>query len=143
MSDPAPGPTPRSRRSRRLRWGLAAGAIATLLLVSLLVVPYHAVSQVVELSAGSTAAASVVVPQAGWVTVHFDKVGGYSGMMGSAGMEYWMDGPGGPMFHHSMMRGADSYAFWSWGGTYYCGVGYTGPDHGNMSVWVNATWGLL
>jgi hypothetical protein len=58
-------------------------------------------------------------------------------------MHYWMQGSGGMMFDHSMMRGSNSYSFWSWGGTYQCGAGYSGSRSGMMPVWVNATWGML
>jgi hypothetical protein len=58
-------------------------------------------------------------------------------------MHYWMQGSGGMMFDHPMMGGSDTYSFWSWGGTYQCGAGFTGSGYGSMPVWVNATWGLL
>lgn len=64
-------------------------------------------------------------------------------MMAGGGMVYWMNGPSGAMFNHSMMRSGDTLSFWSWGGTYRCGAGYLGSDSGSMTVWVNASWGML
>lgn len=59
-------------------------------------------------------------------------------------MTYWMNGPHGMMFNHSMMMGGpSSYSFWTWGGSFRCGGSYLGPGPGAMDLWVNATWGLI
>ena len=58
-------------------------------------------------------------------------------------MSYWMGGGGsGRMLDHSMMGGSDPYSFWSWGGTYECGAGYSGTGPGEMPVWISATRGV-
>jgi len=127
---------PRKRRRRILAVVLVV-VIALGVTLALLIVPYHSSSQEIQVASGAGATTSLTVPTAGWVTVHFSHP---SAMMS---MRYWMQGPGGMMFDHSMMSGSDSYSFWSWGGTYQCGAGYTGSGYGMMPIWVNATWGIV
>jgi len=126
------------------RWVLPTVIAVVILLVGFVVlflVPVRSSSKEVQVSPGSYTTTELSIPQAGWVTVHFDRPGGM-GM--DLGMMYWMDGPGGMMFNHSMMGGTDSYSFWTWGGaTYHCGAGDFGGGSGTMTVWVNATWALL
>lgn len=137
--DPAQG-----RRTSRtgLRLGLAA-LVAVTVVLGLIFVPVSSSATQVHFSAGSSATTTLTIPRPTWVTIRFDRVGGYGGMMAGSGMVYWMDGPSGMMFDHSMMRSGDSYSFWTWGGTFHCGTGYVGSGNSVISVWVNATWGML
>jgi len=140
----SPGGVSAQPSPKRRRWVVpAVVGIAVMLVgvVVLFVVPFHSASKEVQFTPGESTTTNLSIPQAGWVTVHFDRQGG-QGM--GPGMLYWMEGPGGMMFNHSMMAGGDSYSFWTWGGgTYRCGVGYSGGGSGMMHVWVNATWGLV
>ena len=129
-------------KSRRIL-GVVSLVTAVSVLVALLFVPAQVSAHAVQVSAGGSAVVDITVPRPGWVTVHFDMAGDYGGMAPGAGMHYWMDGPSSGMFDHSMMRGGDSHSFWSWGGVYHCGVGYSAESGGPVSVWVNASWGLL
>ena len=138
VSSPSPSP-----KRRRWLWPAVTVVAIVVVLLGLIFIPVHSAAKEVQFSAGSSATTSLTIPQAGWVTVQFNRVGGYGGMMAGSGMMYWMDGPSGMMFNHSMMHGGDSYSFWSWGGTYRCGAGYPGAGSGMMDVWVNATWGVL
>ncbi|MHB8351215.1 MAG: hypothetical protein ACYDFT_00730 [Thermoplasmata archaeon] len=124
-------------RGRRLLMVGVGVAIMVGVLLVLLFVPYNSEMKEIQISPGADATASLAIPQAGWVTVHFSHP---SGMMS---MHYWMQSSGQMMFDHSMMGGSDSYSFWSGGGTYTCGAGYTGAGYGSMPVWVNVTWGML
>ena len=139
-----PSPSPSSptvpRRHRWLQLAVIVVVIVGVTLLALIFVPYHTASKELRFAPGGSASTDLSISQAGWVTVHFSRGGG---MMGGAGMMYWMDGPSGMMFNHSMMAGGDSYSFWSWGGTYHCGAGYPGSGSGMMDVWVNATWGMI
>ncbi len=106
-------------------------------LLAAIFVPVHSSSQLLQVSDGTTASASVTVPQAAWVTVHFSHPFG-------AAMMYGMDGPSGMMFSHREAAGGDSYSFGTWGGTFRCWAEPAGPGMaGSVPVWVNATWGLL
>jgi len=132
------GAKPASKRRRRVIVVLVTAVIVLGVFLALVFVPYNSVSKEIQVSSGSSATTSLAIPQAGWATIHFD----HPYRMGMS-MHYWMQGSGGKMFDHSMMGGSDSYSFWSWGGTYQCGAGYSGSGSGMMSVWVNATWGIL
>jgi hypothetical protein len=120
-----------------------AAVVVVTAFLAMILVPVQSASKEIQVSPRSSATADLSIPRAGWVTVHFDHVGGSAGMMAGSGMTYWMDGPSGMMFNHSMMRADDSYSFWTWGGTYRCGAGYAGLGPGMMDVWVNASWGML
>jgi len=128
------------KRPHRLAAVIVTAVVVVGIILSLCLIPYHSSSTELTFAPGSSATIDLSIAQAGWVTVHFDHPGATA--MGPE-MIYWMHGPAGMMFNHSMMRGADSYSFWSWGGTYHCGAGYAGSSSGMMHVWVNATWGLL
>ena len=117
--------------------------VAATIVLGLLFVPVSSSATQVNFSSGSSATTTLTIPRPTWVTIHFDRVGGYGGMMAGSGMIYWMDGPSGMMFDHSMMRSGDSVSFWTWGGTFHCGAGYVGSGDATISVWVNATWGVL
>lgn len=143
MSQPPREVPSQPRKKRRWLWPAVVVVAVGIVLFGLIFVPAHSTAKEVQFSAGSSATTELSIPQAGWVTVHFERVGGYGGMMAGSGMMYWMDGPPGTMFSHSMMHGGDSYSFWTWGGTYLCGAGYAGAGSGMMDVWVNATWGVL
>jgi hypothetical protein len=138
MSQPS-GDNSRPASTRRRRVLVVAATVAIIVggLLALIFVPYNSASKEIQVSSATGATTSLTIPQAGWVTIHFSHP---SGMMA---MHYWMQGSGGMMFDHSMMGGSDSYSFWSWGGTYQCGAGYSGSGSGMMPVWVNATWGML
>lgn len=140
-----PTATDRPARTERRRTRFWVGVVAAMLvsasLLALVFLPARSASK--EISVSSEASATTVFSFAGptWVTVHFDR-------HGSMGMQYWMTGPGGMMFNRSMMGsgmmgGSDSYSFWTWGGDYRCGAGFSGAESGSMPVWVNASWGLL
>jgi hypothetical protein len=139
MAQPAP-PTNPPVVKRRRRWVVVAVVVAIVagVFLALVFVPYNSVSKQIQVTSGSSATTSLSIPQPGWVTIHFDHPYG----MGMS-MHYWMQGSGGMMYDHSMMGGGDSYSFWSWGGSYECGAGYAGTGPGMMTVWVNATWGML
>lgn len=128
---------PVSRKRRRILVVVVTLAIAVSVLLALVFVPANSAAKKIQVTSTAGTTATLNIPVAGWVTVHFSHP---SGMMS---MHYWMQGPGGMMFDHSMMGGADSYSFWSWGGAYECGAGYSGSGYGPMSIWVNATWGIL
>ncbi len=129
---PAPGP----KRAWRQIGGVVALATIIGVLLALVFVPYHFVSQEFQVSPVASVTTSLTISEAGWVPVHFSQSSGMP-------MRYWMQGAGGMMFDHSMTGGGDSYSFWSWGGTYECGAGYANTGAGISSVWVNASWGML
>ncbi len=129
------GPVP--RKHRRLFVAVVTLVVAAIVLLALVFVPANSSAKEIQVTSATGTTATLNIPVAGWVTVHF------SHPSGTMSMRYWMQGPGGMMFDHSMMGGADSYSFWSWGGAYECGAGYAGSGYGPMSVWVNATWGIL
>ena len=129
--------TPSTRR-RRVIFAIVITVIIVGALLVLVFIPYNSTAKEFQVSSGAGTTASLTVPQAGWVTVHFD----HPYRMGMS-MHYWMQGSGGMMMDHSMMGGSDTYSFWSWGGTYQCGAGYSGSGSGMMPVWVNATWGMF
>lgn len=108
--------------------------MATLALVGVFFVPAHASSSPLVVGAYGSASVDLNFPGPGWVTVRFAHGPG-------PGMTDWMAGPHGDMFHHSMMHGGDSYGFWTWGGTYRCGI--ENPSSTGMSGWVNATWSVF
>jgi hypothetical protein len=139
----APAKLATGRGTPWLRVSVVVVAIVLISLTGLFIIPANSVSKQVQFAPGSSATANISVPRPAWVSVHFDKVGGYGGMMGGSGMVYWMQGPSGMMFNHSMMRSGDSYSFWTWGGTFHCGAGYAGTGSNTISVWVNASWGVL
>ncbi len=127
----------RASYPRLLIASLAAVAAVVLVAVFFFFVPYHTSSQQVTVVSGGSSYATLTIPQPGWVTVRFGHPGGMS-------MSYWMNGPSGMMFNHSMMAGGgDSYSFWSWGGTYRCGMSMGPGGFGTTSVWVNASWAML
>jgi hypothetical protein len=126
------------RRHRRTLVVILGVAIVGTTLLALTFVPVGSASQVLHVAPGASAAVSISIPHPGWVTVHFDHPNGMA-----AAMHYWMQGSSGMMYDHSMMGGADSYSFWSWGGTYECGASLSGTGSGMMPVWVNSTWGML
>lgn len=130
------GPRPREKKRRRAPTVIVAALIVAGVLFSLAVVPHNFESKEIQVPSGTSATTSVTIPQAGWVTVHFDHPSGMA-------MRYWMQGSGGMMYDHSMMDGSDMYSFWSWGGTYECGAASEGSGAGMMPVWVNVTWGML
>lgn len=137
MSANAPGrPNAHGRRSFRWRAVTLGIGVAAVVVLVLLFVPGHSSSQQIQVTPSSPGLATIVIPSAGWVTVHFDHP---RTMM----MIDWMGGPGGMMFNHSMMSGGDSYSFWSWGGTYHCGMAYRFAESAPTTVWVNTTWGVL
>lgn len=127
---------PRRPRPRWLVPVIALAVVVAVTLVGLVFIPYHTTSTVLFVSSGRSATADLSIPQAGWVSVHFEHRAGMA-------MTYWMGGGGGMMFNHSMMQGQDSYSFWTWGGTFTCGAFYAGSGGGMVPVWVNATWGLI
>ncbi len=133
-------PVARPRRWVNYPRGLAVSLalVAAVVLVAVLFfVPYHTSSQEVAVTSAGPSYATVTVPHPGWVTVRFGHAGAMS-------MSYWMSGPSGMMFNHSMMGGGgDSYSFWSWGGTYRCGMGMGPGGFGSTTVWVNASWAML
>jgi len=131
-------PSSNSKRRRRTIVVLVTVVVISGLLLGLIFVPYDSSAQEIQVTSGAGTTTALTIPHAGWVTVHFD----HPYRMGMS-MHYWMQGSGGMMMDHSMMGGADSYSFWSWGGTYQCGAGYSGFGSGMMPVWVNATWGVL
>ncbi|MGA7862334.1 MAG: hypothetical protein WCB19_10870 [Thermoplasmata archaeon] len=143
---PEAGAKPGSKRRRRAILVIVTVAIIAGVLLAMVFVPYNSTSKEIQVSAGTSATATLSIPEAGWVTVHFDHPSGMA-------MQYWMcsgspgsrcmQGSSGMMFDHSMMEGSDSYSFWTWGGTYQCGAGYTGSGYGMIPVWVNASWGML
>jgi len=126
-----------SKRRRRAVVLIVAAVVVAGVLLAMAFVPYSSASKEIQVSPGTPATTQLTIPHAGWVTVHFYHP---YGMMA---MHYWMQGSGGMMFDHSMMGGSDSYSLWSWGGTYECGAGYEGSGSGMMTVWVNASWGML
>ncbi len=126
-----------SGRRRRLVPVVVAVVIILGVLLTLMFVPYNSSAQELQASSGSGTTTSLTIPEAGWVTVHFD----HPYRMGMS-MHYWIQGSGGMMMDHSMMGGSDSYSFWSWGGTYQCGAGVEGSGFATMPVWVNATWSI-
>lgn len=139
MTQPAEvSASPIPKRRRRVAVVLVAVMVILGVLLALIFVPYNSTSKEIQVSSTTGATTAITIPQAGWVTIHFD----HPYRMGMS-MHYWMQGSGGMMMDHSMMGGADSYSFWSWGGTYECGAGYAGSGSGMMTVWVNATWGML
>ena len=138
------GPT--TPRRRRIWTYLAIGGVVVVALLALMFVPARTDAQTLSVSPGSTATATFAFSGPTYVTMHFASRGGY-------GMQYWMNGPSGMMFNHSMMhRGmmgsgieaySDSYSFWTWGGQYRCGAGFPGVGAGSEPVWINATSALL
>ncbi len=139
MSQPTESDSrPVSKRRRRLVTVVVAVVIVLGVLLTLIFVPYDSSAKEIQVTSGPGTTTSLTIPEAGWVTVHFDHQ--YRMDMS---MHYWMQGSGGMMMDHSMMSGSDSYSFWSWGGTYQCGAAYSGGGFGTMPVWVNATWGVL
>jgi hypothetical protein len=137
MSRPAEiSSRPVPKRRQRVITLVVAVVIIVGVFLALVFVPYNSVSKEIQVSPGRGATTSLTIPQAGWVTVHFNHPYRMS-------MSYWMQGSGGMMFDHSMMGGSDSYSFWSWGGSYHCGAGFAGSGYGTMPVWVYATWGML
>ena len=138
-----------ARYGRRWRRRLLAIVVVLAVAVSLLglvLIPVHSVSTELNFTPGSFATTEVSIPQAGWVTVHFLRVGDlpvWGVVAASGGMNYWMFGPTGAMFNDSGMGLTDAYSFWTWGGTYLCGAGFPESGYGTMGVWVNASWGVL
>jgi len=132
-----PPQEPKRRKSRRLLVVLVVVVIVGAGLLAALFVPYNSESKEIQVTSSSGTSTTLSLPDAAWVTVHFEHPGPMA-------MAYWMNGPGGSMmFHHGGMMGGDSYSFWSNGGDFQCGAGYEETGQGMTPVWVNATWGLL
>ncbi len=129
---------PRTRR----RTVLVVGLILVVAVLVLVLAPVRVQAQQVSVTPGSSSAASFTFNGPSYVTIHFASFSGY-------GMRYWMSGPSGMMYDHSMMRGgmmgglSDSYSFWTWGGQYNCGASYVSSGLGATPVWINATSALL
>jgi hypothetical protein len=139
MPQPAElGVRPPSTRRRRVIFTIVTTAVIVGALLVLVFVPYNFTAKEIQVSSGAGTTTSLTIPQAGWVTVHFD----HPYRMGMS-THYWVQGSGGMMMDHSTMGSLDTYSFWSWGGTYRCGAGYLGTGSSTMAVWVYATWGLL
>ncbi|MCI4340374.1 MAG: hypothetical protein L3J73_03805 [Thermoplasmata archaeon] len=139
MSDSRAAESPSiPKRRRRLLLVAAVAALVVAASFALLFVPANTSSNQIVVAPGASATTQLTIPHPGRVTVHFDDPHG----MGPA-MHYWMQGSSGMMFNHAMMNGGDGYSFWSWGGTYDCGAAYEGSGSGMMTIWVNATWGML
>lgn len=125
------GARPRDKKRSKALTVIVAGV-----LFALAFVPYNTESKEIHVTSGASATTSVTIPQAGWVTVHFDHPSGTA-------MRQWMEGSGGMLHDHSMMEKSDSYSFWTWGGTYECGAAFEGSGAGTMPVWGNASRGML
>jgi len=132
-----PGGRSTSGRPRRAVVAVVTVVIIAGVFLALTIVPYNVASNQILVSSQAGATTAVSIPAVGWVTVHFSPGAGVRAM------HYWMEGSGGMMFDHSMMDGTDAYSFWSWGGTYQCGAGFAASGSGAMTIWVNATWGVL
>ena len=134
-----------SHPRRRLWRYLAIGLVVLVALLAVMVVPARTSAETLSVSPGSSASTSFSFAGPGFVTMHFASQGGY-------GMQYWMNGPSGMMYNHSMMhRGmmgsgsepyADAYSFWTWGGEYRCGANFPSTGAGSEPVWINATSGV-
>ena len=131
-------PSPRLLPPHRRRVGLVLGIVAlvTVGVLAAFFVPLRSETHYVQAGYGSASAVDLSVPYPTWVTVHFSHPNGVR-------MMYYMNGPGGMMFNHGMMSGADTYSFGSWGGTYHCGVQLEDHYSGMMPIWVNVTYGMI
>jgi len=105
-------------------------------LLAAIFVPFSSASKQIQVVPGSSASVDLTIPEAAWVTVHFDH-------HGTMAMMYWMEGSCGMMFNHRGMMQGDAYSFWTGGGTFHCWAECDGAGAGPSTVWVNATWGLL
>ena len=127
---------PMSKRRRRSLIVMTIAAISVGTGIAMLFVPVNSVSKQVQVSPGASASTALTIPEAGWVTVHVSQP---PGMM----THYWMEGGTGMMQDQRMMQGSDAYSFWSNGGTYQFGASCSGQMTGTMTVWMNATWGMI
>lgn len=136
------------RRHRPLRWILISLAVVVVVVTALFFVPANTQSSELQVASSGSAYSNLSISRPSWVTVHFDHAGGGCMNYGMYnGMDGGMNGGHGMMFDHSCMSGADSYSFWTWGGSYRCwasiGGGPRMAGSASMPVWVNVTSAML